>query len=127
MKKAVIYARVSTERQEEQKTIKSQIFHLREACKKDGVEIANEYVDDGFSGGVLARPALDKLRDDASRGLFETVYILSPDRLARKYLYQALVIEELKKQGIEIKFLNKAVTESPEDQLLLGIEGLIAE
>jgi len=127
MKKAAIYARVSTERQEEQKTIKSQIFDLREACKKDGVEIVTEYVDDGFSGGVLARPALDKLRDDASRGLFETVYILSPDRLARKYLYQALVLEELKKQGIEVKFLNKAITESPEDQLLLGIEGLIAE
>ena len=127
MKKAAIYARVSTERQEEQKTIESQVCDLREACKKDGVEIANEYIDDGFSGGVLARPALDKLRDDASRDLFEIVYILSPDRLARKYLYQALVIEELKKQGIEIKFLNKAVTESPEDQLLLGIEGLIAE
>jgi len=127
MKIAAIYARVSTERQEEQKTIKSQIFDLREACKKDEVEIANEYVDDGFSGGILARPALDKLRDDASKGLFEIVYILSPDRLARKYLYQALVIEELKKQEIEIKFLNKEVTESPEDQLLLGIEGLIAE
>jgi len=127
MKKAAIYARVSTERQEEQKTIESQICDLREAGKKDGVEIVTEYVDDGFSGGVLARPALDKLRDDASRDLFETVYIHSPDRLARKYLYQALIIEELKKQGIEIKFLNKAVTESPEDQLLLGIEGLIAE
>lgn len=88
MKKAAIYARVSTDRQEKQKTIKSQIFDLREACKKDEVEIVKEYVDDGFSGAVLARPALDKLRDDASRGLFVTVYILSPDRLASKYLYQ---------------------------------------
>ena len=124
---AAIYARVSTERQEQQKTIESQICELREACKKDGVEIAKEYIDDGFSGGVLARPGLDQLRDDVSRGLFNAVYILSPDRLARRYLYQALVIEELKKKGIEVVFLNKAVTDSPEDQLLLGIEGLISE
>jgi len=127
MKIVAIYARVSTERQEEQKTIESQICELREACKKDEVEIAKEYVDNGFSGGVLARPGLDQLRDDASRGLFNAVYILSPDRLARRYLYQALVIEELKKKGIEVIFLNKAVTDSPEDQLLLGIEGLISE
>ncbi|MFX1536760.1 MAG: recombinase family protein [Promethearchaeota archaeon] len=127
MKKASIYARVSTERQEEQKTIDSQIFELRQACKKDGVEIVKEYTDDGFSGGILARPGLDQLRDDVSRDLFNTVYILSPDRLARKYLYQALVIEELKKKDIEVIFLNKPVTDSPEDQLLLGIEGLIAE
>jgi len=127
MKKAAIYARVSTERQEEQKTIESQICELREACKKDGVVIVKEYFDDGFSGGILARPGLDQLRDDVSRGLFNTVYILSPDRLARKYLFQALVIEELKKKEIEVIFLNKPVTDSPEDQLLLGIEGLIAE
>jgi site-specific DNA recombinase len=127
MKLAAIYARVSTERQEEQKTIDSQICELREACKKDGVEIAKEYIDDGFSGAVLARPGLDQLRDDVSKGLFSSVYILSPDRLARRYLFQAIVIEELKKKGIEVVFLNKAVTDSPEDQLLLGIEGLIAE
>jgi site-specific DNA recombinase len=127
MKLAAIYARVSTERQEEQKTIDSQIHELREACKKDGVEIAKEYTDDGFSGTLLARPGLDQLRDDVSKGLFSAVYILSPDRLARRYLYQAIVIEELKKKGIEVIFLNKALTDSPEDQLLLGIEGLVAE
>ena len=127
MKLAAIYARVSTEKQEEQRTIDSQIYELREACKKDGVEIAKEYTDDGFSGTLLARPGLDQLRDDVSKGLFSAVYILSPDRLARRYLYQAIVIEEFKKKGIEVIFLNKALTDSPEDQLLLGIEGLVAE
>jgi len=127
MKEAAIYARVSTERQEDQRTIESQLSELRNACKKAGVRVAGEYVDDGFSGTVLARPGLDRLRDDASKGLFEAVYILSPDRLARKYVYQALVIEELKKRGIEVIFLNKPVSDTPEDQLLLGIEGLIAE
>lgn len=127
MKKAAIYARVSTEKQEEQKTIESQLAELREVCRKDGVQIVKEYIDDGISGGALARPGLDRLRDDASRDIFEAVYFLSPDRLARKYVYQAIVMEELKKKGIEIIFLNKPVTDNPEDQLLLGIEGLIAE
>jgi site-specific DNA recombinase len=127
MKIAAIYARVSTEKQEEQKTIESQLAELREACKRDGVKVFREYIDNGFSGETLARPALDELRDDAAKGLFEVVYIHSPDRLARKYLYQALVLEELTKRGIKVVFLNRPVTDNPEDQLLLGIQGLIAE
>jgi len=126
-KRAAIYARVSTERQEKEGTIESQLAELREICRKDGVTVVKEYIDNGFSGSTLARPALDQLRDDATKGLFDVVYIHSPDRLARKYVYQALVIEELRKNGVEIKFLNKALTDSPEDQLLLGVQGLIAE
>jgi site-specific DNA recombinase len=127
MKKVVIYARVSTEKQEREKTIESQLEDLRNVSKQNDGHIIKEYIDNGFSGGTLVRPALDKLRDDASRGLFEAVYIHSPDRLARKYVYQALVLEELKKKGIEVIFLNKPVTDNPEDQLLLGMQGLIAE
>jgi len=123
-KRAAIYARVSTERQEKERTIESQLAELREICRKDGVKVVKEYIDNGFSGSTLARPALDQLRDDAARGIFDVVYIHSPDRLARKYVYQALVIEELKKNGVEIKFLNKALTDSSEDQLLLEVQGL---
>jgi site-specific DNA recombinase len=126
-KRAAIYARVSTEKQEKEKTIESQLADLREACKRDGVKIVKEYIDNGFSGATLARPALDRLRDDASKGIFNVVYIHSPDRLARKYVYQAIVVEELKKKGIEMVFLNKPLTDSPEDQLLLGVQGVIAE
>lgn len=127
MKCAAIYARVSTDKQEQQKTIDSQLAELREACRRDGSEAVEEYTDNGVSGATLERPALDRLRDDASRGLFQRVYVLSPDRLARKYVYQALVLEELKKRGVEAIFLNKAFEDNPEDQLLLGIEGLLAE
>jgi site-specific DNA recombinase len=127
IKKAAIYARVSSEKQEKEKTIESQLEELREICKNDGVEIVKEYIDNGFSGATLARPALDQLRDDASKGIFNTVYIHSPDRLARKYVYQAIVIEELRKKDIEIRFQNKPLGDSPEDQLLLGVQGLIAE
>lgn len=125
MKKVAIYARVSTESQEEQKTIESQLAELREICKD--FQVVNEYMDEGWSGGTLARPSLDRLRDDASKGLFEAVYFHSPDRLARKYAYQILILDELKKKEIEVVFLNKPVSDNPEDQLLLGVQGLIAE
>ena len=127
MQKAAIYARVSSEKQEQERTIESQLAALREACQRAGVEVIGEYTDDGISGTTLARPALDKLRDDASRRVFGAVYILSPDRLARKYLYQALVLDELKKRDVQVMFLDKPVTDRPEDQLLLGMQGLIAE
>lgn len=127
MKKAAIYARVSSDKQEEQKTIESQVAELRRVCGADDCRVVQEYLDDGVSGASLARPGLDQLRDDAARGLWETVYILSPDRLARKYLYQAIVLEELAKKSIQVVILNKPVTDRPEDQLLLGMQGLIAE
>jgi site-specific DNA recombinase len=127
MKKAVIYARVSTDKQEEQRTIESQVAELREVCRRQGVDVVGDYIDDGYSGTTLARPGLERLRDDATRDSFQAIYVLSPDRLARKYVYQALVIEELRKQGIEVVFLDKPVTDKPEDQLLLGVQGLISE
>ena len=61
MKKVAIYARVSTERQEEQKTIQSQLAELREACKDS--QVVKEYVDDGWSGETLDRPAIRPIKD----------------------------------------------------------------
>jgi site-specific DNA recombinase len=129
MKKAVIYARVSTEGQEEQKTIQSQLAELRQFAKSNSYEIIDEYIDNGWSGGSLARPELDRLRDDIKNGCkFETVLIHHPDRLSRKYIQQGLVIEEMQKKGTAIIFINRPNTsDSLEDRLLLGVEGLFAE
>ena len=125
--KVALYARVSTEKQEEEGTIDSQIVALEEYCQKNGHVIVGKYIDNGYSGTLLARPELDKLRDDASKEIFDAILIHSPDRLARKYVYQELVIEELKAKEIQIIFLNRPIAETPEDQLLLGVQGIIAE
>jgi len=125
MKKAVIYGRVSTERQEEQKTIDSQLAELREICKKDGVEVVKEYIDDGWSGGTLDRPALDQLRDDAPKGLFKAIYFHSQDRLARDHIDQGIVERELMKRGIEVIYYNKPVND--ENRLETGMKALFAE
>ena len=121
------YSRVSTERQEDEKTIDSQVADLEKWAHDQGHIIVERYSDEGYSGTLLARPELDRLRDDASKNLFEAVLIHSPDRLARRYVYQEIVIDELKQKGIEVIFLNRPIAETPEDQLLLGVQGIIAE
>src|SRR3989338_10874158 len=121
------YARVSTSAQEEQQTIQNQINSLQEFAQKNSYTIVEEYTDDGWSGDILARPALDKLRQDAKNKVWEAVLIYDPDRLARRYSYQELVMDELKEAGIEIMFITVSAPKNPEDKILHGVRGLFAE
>lgn len=126
--RVAIYGRVSSEKQEKQETIKSQLQALRDYAKKNNYTIYEEYTDDGYSGELLDRPALDRLRDDAKKKLFEAVLIHSPDRLSRKFIYSGLIQEELGKSHINVIFLNRPDSkDTPEDNLLNGVQGLIAE
>ena len=124
-----LYARVSSERQADTNTISSQIAALTERIKSDGKELPNEmqFIDDGFSGTTLIRPSLERLRDNVASGLIDTLYILSPDRLARKYAYQVLLIDEFMHSGIEIIFINHEIGKTPEGELLLQMQGMISE
>ena len=127
--RAAIYARVSCEQQSQQSTIDSQIEALRERVKDDGLSLDDElcFIDDGFSGGTLIRPALERLRDVAYAGGFQRLYVHSPDRLARKYAWQVLLVEELHRGQVELVFLNHTIGASPEEDLLLQMQGMIAE
>jgi site-specific DNA recombinase len=129
IKRASIYARVSTPHQAEERTIENQVQALREYAKCEGYQLKEEhiYLDEGHSGSRLDRPALDRLRDDAYNGLFDVVLIYSPDRLARYYPYQVLLIEELERWGCEVIFLERPIGSNPEDRLLLGIQGAFFE
>ncbi len=122
-----IYARVSTERQEREDTISSQVKQLKDHAAKLGYIVTGDYIDNGYSGELLARPALDRMRDDAARGTFERVLITNPDRLARKFIFGEIVIEDLKKRGIAVEFLNRKLAETAEDKLLLDVQGVFAE
>jgi len=126
---AAIYARVSSDAQAQEQTIDSQVADLRQQTTGDDVELVAEncFLDDGVSGSTLNRPALERLRDAAYVGAFNRLYVHSPDRLARKYAYQVLIVDELQKQGIEIVFLNRAIGVSPEEDLLLQMQGMFAE
>src|SRR6516165_3541454 len=124
-----IYARVSGEQQAQQNTIESQIAVLRERVQADGLSLDDDlcFIDDGYSGSTLVRPALERLRDVAWAGGFTRLYVHSPDRLARRYAWQVLLVEELQRSGIELVFLNRTIGVSPEEDLLLQMQGMIAE
>src|SRR5246500_2698497 len=128
-KNAAIYARVSSDRQREQNTIASQTALLLEYAKAHDCVVPKEWIfeDDGYSGSILARPGLERLRDLASEGLIETVLVYAPDRLSRKYAYQVLLLEEFGRCGVETIFLRSAGGENPEERLLLQFQGMIAE
>jgi len=127
--RAAIYARVSTERQELQQTIASQLSLLQDWAMAQGHALAEAHVfrDEGFSGSRLDRPALDALRDAIRDGAIDVVAVFSPDRLARKYAYQVLLMEECRRAGCDVVFLHRPISEDPNDQLLLQIQGAIAE
>ncbi len=128
-KTAAIYARVSSERQKEEGTIASQTALLLEHAKVHELTVPSEWIfeDEGYSGAVLARPGLERLRDLAAEGQMEMVLIYAPDRLSRKYAYQVLLIEEFSRHGVETIFLKSAAGETPEERLMLQFQGMIAE
>src|SRR6266446_6040919 len=123
------YARVSSEQQGAAHTIESQLAALTERARSDGtpVPVERQFVDEGFSGATLVRPALDRLRDLSATGVINRIYVHSPDRLARNYAYQVLLIDELRRAGVDIVFLNRPLGQSPEDDLLLQVQGIVAE
>ncbi len=127
--RAALYARVSTERQADRGTIGSQLALLREHIATARDELVGEYVDDGQSGARLARPGLDALRDAAEAGLVERVWVLSPDRLARAYAYQVLVLDELDRLGVTVAFTDSPglAADDPQATLLTQVQGVIAE
>ena len=124
-----IYVRVSTQRQAQTQTIEQQIERLKTHIATQGWQLDPEqvYRDDGYSGSKLNRPGLDSLRDHARLAEFDHLLITAPDRLARNYVHQVLLIEELEQRGIPIEFLDRPMSSDPHDQLLLQIRGAVSE
>ncbi len=126
--RVALYARVSTEAQEARGTVASQLELVREAARAEGHTVIEEFVDEGYSGARLDRPALDRLRDAAAAGLIEQILCLCPDRLARSYAYQVLVLEELERFGVSVRFLEgPQLSDDPQARLLVQVQGVIAE
>lgn len=124
-----IYARVSSEQQAEAQTIASQVAALRERVAAEDLTVpeAMQFLDAGYSGATLVRPALERLRDVVAARAVDRLSVHSPDRLARQYAYQVLLVDEFRRAGVEVIFLTRALGQSPEDDLLLPVQGMSAE
>jgi site-specific DNA recombinase len=126
---AALYARVSSARQKQQETIDSQVACLCEHARAREWEVPGEWVftDDGWPGSTLVRPALERLRDLSAQRLVERVLCLAPDRLARNYAHQVLLVEEFTRNGTEVVFVRNPETATPEQALMVQVQGVIAE
>jgi site-specific DNA recombinase len=124
------YVRVSTERQQQAQTIEQQVALLRAyVAERRGWVIEEQHMfrDDGHTGAKLQRPGLDALRDQAARAAFDVVLVTAPDRLARNYVHQMVILEELERHGISVVFIDRPPNDDPHEQLVTQIRGAVAE
>jgi site-specific DNA recombinase len=127
--RVAIYARVSSEQQAKEDTIASPLAAIARRIADDGLACDPElhFVDDGCSGSTLVRPGLERLRDQAATGAIDRLYVLDPDRFSRKYACQVLILEELAHSGVEVVFLCNPLGHDPAENLLVQVQGMIAE
>jgi DNA invertase Pin-like site-specific DNA recombinase len=125
MKRAAIYARVSTQNGQNPEM---QLKELREYCARRGWEIVREYVDKGISGAKERRPSLDALLADCQKRSVDAVIVYRYDRFARSLRQLVNALEEFRALGIDFVSLHEGVdTSTPNGRLIFGIFGSIAE
>lgn len=123
-----IYARVSTDAQAEHGySLESQVDACEQYAKSIGAETVRQYVDDGYSGAYLERPALTSLRDALQLKMFDTVVCYTPDRLARRLSHQLLLTEEIENAGATLHFVNGDYKDTPEGRMFFQMQGAFAE
>jgi site-specific DNA recombinase len=127
MKRAALYARVSTDAQQKEGTIESQVGELKRQIAAAGQALVKEYIDDGYSGTMLDRPALEQLRQDVKTNQFDAIYFLCADRIAREAAHQTIIVDELRKCGKQIIIDGKDYVENPENKFTLTMLGAFAE
>lgn len=126
---AALYARVSTQRQENEETIESQIEEIKTKISADGNTLSEEntFVDEGWSGEIIQRPSLDAMRDAAADGRFQALYVYDRGRLSRIFAHQEVVIEELTNKEIKFVTLHDVQAVTPEERVLQAMQGVFHE
>jgi site-specific DNA recombinase len=128
-KEAAIYARVSSQKQKDEATINSQLDALKTYAKENNFSVNENFIflDDGVTGTTLQRPGLDELRDMLRSETIEVILIYAPDRLARNYSHQLILLEEFRKYGVKACFLNDPPEDTPEAKMFQHFKGIVAE
>ena len=122
-----IYARVSTAQQVEHGySLETQVESCRKKAEELGATSIKEYIDDGYSGAYLERPALDNLRDAVAQKLHDVIIIYDIDRLSRDTMHLLLLTDELEKNA-KLVYVNSEYNRTPEGQLFFEIRGSFAK
>mgnify|MGYP001024623132 CR=1 FL=1 len=123
--KVGIYARVSTEKQEE--SLEEQVKILKEFCERSGHEIYNVY-SETRSGAKGNREKFMELMRDIEARKFDAVVVLKLDRFARSMLDLLTSVEKLKERGVDFISVNDHIeTNTPQGKLIFHIMGALAE
>jgi site-specific DNA recombinase len=129
--RVALYVRVSTDRQQRTQTIEQQVAQLQAfvaAHQDQGGPLppSTSSPGDGHSGAKLDRAGLDALRDHAARAAFDPVAVTAPDRLARSFVHQMVVLEELQRRGVPVVFRDRPLGDDPHEQLVTQVRGAVA-
>jgi site-specific DNA recombinase len=125
--RAALYARVSTEDQAKNYSIPSQLEAMRKFALEHGFDVVREFIDEGVSGTILDRPALNELREYIRQNMAEVMIAYDPDRVSRKLVHLMVLADEFERHGIQLHFVTQSMGQSPEDRMLFGMKGLFAE
>ncbi len=128
LKRAILYARVSTDEQARSGySLAQQIEALRAYAAREGYEVLEEVVDPGQSGASLERPGMDRVRDLVAAGGVSVVLAQDRDRFAREPAYHYLLRREFEEHETKLRALNDRGDDSPEGDLTDGILDQLAK
>ncbi len=128
-KRAVLYARVSTDEQasEGHYSLQTQLEACRQYAQSHGFTVVAEITDD-YTGMKLDRPGLEQARNMIDQKQADVIIVLASDRLTRKLAHLLRLREEWRRAGIELHFVNRGKSENtPEHQMTENIEGVFNE
>ncbi len=124
LRRVAIYVRCSTAEQ----TVEPQLAQLREYAEARGLEVVEEFADNGQSGTKASRPALDRLVADARRRRFDAVTVVKLDRLGRSLHHLLILLGELEALGVDLISLDDGLdTSTPVGRLFFQVRGAFAE
>jgi site-specific DNA recombinase len=127
-KRAILYARVSTNEQARSGySLAQQIERLRDYAADEGYEVLEEVTDAGYSGASLQRPGMDRVRSLVQDGGVSVILVQDRDRFAREPAYVYLLREEFSEHGCKLRSLNDRGDDSPEGELTDGILDQLAK
>jgi site-specific DNA recombinase len=127
-KRAILYARVSTDEQARSGySLAQQLEALRAYCEQEGYKVLEEVSDPGQSGASLERPGMDRVRDLVAAGGVSVVLAQDRDRFAREPAYHYLLRREFEEHGTKIRALNDRGDDTPEGELTDGILDQLAK
>ena len=127
-KRAILYARVSTDEQARSGySLAQQMEALREYAAREGYEVLDEVFDRAQSGASLERPGMDRVRDLVAAGDVSVVLAQDRDRFSREPAYHYLLRREFEERGCKIRASNDRGDDSPEGELTDGILDQLAK